>query len=618
MWVNFGRSEDALAWCSYGWGSPADDCVWTEGRKSGLALPETFRDEPFILELEVQPWTQSPLVRGQILRVSTNGQRLGSYRVTERGVIRCRIDPAMLPPGEPIVVCLEQPCFVRSDLLGDSSDPAARAIALYSARLTRCRNSAAANSTSSLSVLQAFAAGAACDATEAGHGAIVFDAAALAAPIPGEGWHRAKDTNLWTARPVTSLMLPRPDGAGPYQLRIVLAPQISFLRPTQRIAIVLNGFVVGQFRIRTETCLVVALPPEAIGDSGVMELVLQTPDGVALDEFAGPADVGMLGFIVERIVVEPCGVTSRLIETLRDEELGGIEPLARSDRFLDPVLDDLPAAIEVELGTKLTDLLKQFESVGDNCNFGLVQRKAGVEVLQLLRFGNAPVQALLRAFADDFAALSTGGADLSVSQGEPPLREFYVNAPRYGIRWHTLRYPNSSTAEAIFEEHAIRLRYLRQKFYQGLRSQRKIYVIARATPDMVTFLAPRVADVSSHNDRLGYFIQSEPLRAAEVAPVLQYLNGFGRNTLLYIVPSCPGKPAGTVELLSPGLMRGYLDHLAVSDDTAIRDHAGWLRVLGNAWRLDRGPYASSRPNPAHAGSDAGPRRAEAAELLVSD
>jgi hypothetical protein len=81
--------------------------------------------------------------------------------------------------------------------------------------------------------------------------------------------------------------------------------------------------------------------------------------------------------------------------------------------------------------------------------------------------------------------------------------------------------------------------------------------------------------------------RDEPLSLAEALIVWQFLQRFSNNTLLYIVPSRPNKPPGLVELLAPGILRGYVSTIMVSEDLSIADHYEWLRVVANAWKIDR-------------------------------
>ena len=60
------------------------------------------------------------------------------------------------------------------------------------------------------------------------------------------------------------------------------------------------------------------------------------------------------------------------------------------------------------------NLALQFESLGDNCELGLVQRRAGVEPLGLLRFAGAPLRRLITALDARFEGIDDPEAILSM------------------------------------------------------------------------------------------------------------------------------------------------------------------------------------------------------------
>ena len=79
------------------------------------------------------------------------------------------------------------------------------------------------------------------------------------------------------------------------------------------------------------------------------------------------------------------------------------------------------------------DLVINFESIGDNCEFGLVQRMAGAEPLGLLRFSSAPILLLCRALRTRFDGL----ADPAAVQVWPAKGEYLVRLARYEFVYHT-------------------------------------------------------------------------------------------------------------------------------------------------------------------------------------
>ena len=60
------------------------------------------------------------------------------------------------------------------------------------------------------------------------------------------------------------------------------------------------------------------------------------------------------------------------------------------------------------------------------------------------------------------------------------------------------------------------------------------------------------------------------------------LNRHGEATLLWVVPAEKDRPAGTVEVVMPGLLKGYIDRFAPDDNAHDLSFEGWLRVCANA------------------------------------
>jgi hypothetical protein len=243
--------------------------------------------------------------------------------------------------------------------------------------------------------------------------------------------------------------------------------------------------------------------------------------------------------------------------------------------------------VKRELGIDVNDILRNIESLGDNCAFGLAQRKAGCEVLGLLRFANTPLQSLMTALDDEFRAVADK-TQVAMRQPEEAGGEYNLFVDRYGIRWHTNVYGGESDEETVFAQQAMRLSYLRRKFYEALRSGRKTMTISRAEPLKHPVPLPFVGEGGVWEEH------SERLRFAEVLPLYLHLNRFGTNTLLYLNRCGKNQRSGTVELLAPGVMQGFVDDFVITPDIDHKDHAAWLRVAVNAWILDQGPNASFR------------------------
>jgi hypothetical protein len=591
--VDFAASGNSAAVRTYGWSNPEPTLVWTIGSESGVHLPAAEVPEPLILEVEVNPCLAPPIVTGQILRVRVNGQYVGGGRLSGKSRVRCHVKAGLLQAGQAIDVTFEHPGFVRNDFLSGSKDDRPLAISffalrLYSERLAAENERAAplpANATL-IEMADRY------DGEEPVAGGdrhlYTFQTHEPESAALIDGWYIDPEGSTWSAARVSQLELPAPGKGNGWYMCLALCPmRIGLLHPMQRVSVVLNGSVIGQFRVDAETTLSMALPDELVSLAGTLNLTFVCPDAIEMQRFATGLKEHTLGFILDSILLAPllaprlAPVGRALSAALpaRSDELYAVRPMAVSAQFLEEPLDVLPEAIHRETGVTVSDMMKEFESLGDNCAFGLAQRKAGAEVLGLLRFANTPLKGLLAGMEEEFAAVANPSeAAINLhDDGEPP--EYMLRVDRYGIRWHTAVHEPDASADVVFKQQTVRLRYLRRKFGEGLRAGRKVYTVARATPRTLEVVDPCWGSSPT------YEVMPGPLLFAEALSIFIALGRFADNTLLYLVPSTGSQRSGTVEMLAPGLMRGYLPTFVISEDVKVADHADWLRVVANAWLL---------------------------------
>jgi len=365
--------------------------------------------------------------------------------------------------------------------------------------------------------------------------------------------------------------------------------------------------MLGQFQVRHETAIAVTLPAGAWQAGEKLEVALCTPDALPMRQFQWPDPDQALGLELAWISVERAPLRARAATALRGDGVAEPPPLAVSQKFLDLPADELRAAIEAELGIKPADLMRNFESLGDNCAFGLAQRKAGAEVLGLLRFANTPLRALLRGLSDGFrAALQKADIELYLHPDGNP-REYMLRIARYGIRWHTMVHEPDAEADAVARDQVLKLGFLRRKFEEGLRASRKIYTLVRSEPLKFEVPVPGYDAPATGSARRGtthvlpawdppqsYEVAPAPLFLAEAQAVMLELNRPGANTLLYFVLASPGRPAGMVELLAPGLMRATMASFVILPAGEAANDLDWVRVAANAWLLNRDANAAFR------------------------
>jgi hypothetical protein len=158
-----------------------------------------------------------------------------------------------------------------------------------------------------------------------------------------------------------------------------------------------------------------------------------------------------------------------------------------------------------------------------------------------------PLHRFLDALAHDFQGID----DRSNFFVQVDVHQHYdLYHQRFGIHRHSFTPESEVIAENFVKGEAKRLCLLRRKFLETLDAGEKILVFRRNTP----------------------------LRNDEIASLFRALRDRGPNTLLIVTEADAGHPAGAVDVLEEGLMRGYVDRLAPSDKPHMVSTGSWLEV----------------------------------------
>jgi len=198
-------------------------------------------------------------------------------------------------------------------------------------------------------------------------------------------------------------------------------------------------------------------------------------------------------------------------------------------------------------------LLDDFQSVGANCEFGLMQRHFGCETLGLFRFATTPLKglvALLEADVDPF--LSQDALEVRTA----PWGEYTTLLQPFGIIFHTDVAAASMKPDRVRDHELRRLRFLWRKFTDDLEEGNRIFV---------------------YKSKLS-------IAKTRIDKLVALLRQRGPNHLLWVTPEEPERPAGMVHFVSPGLMRGSLARLNAGPEDpsydlwheiCLRAHALW-------------------------------------------
>jgi hypothetical protein len=218
--------------------------------------------------------------------------------------------------------------------------------------------------------------------------------------------------------------------------------------------------------------------------------------------------------------------------------------------------------------TTLRQTADRFESLGDNCEFGFVCRKLGVEEGSLFRWASMKPPALLALLFNDFRHIYD-------FERLAPLRANMVHEGIYGIGWQSkIRSSMQQGVWSFAEREALRrsihaeeerkIRYLVEKFRERIAHGGVIYVIKENAGT-----AAPVIDAIHHQ--------------------LSQLAAGAPFWLLHVMADETGAKAGQVEDLGHGRLRGHVRRFAPYDKADDLELDDWKRVIEGALAL--APFA---------------------------
>ena len=528
--IDFGEGGNSAYFREEGWSGQEREMIWGAGPRSRLRIPFQAAGQAVVLEADINPCRAHPEIAGQIMRIRVNGIPVGDTRLDERTLVQCEIDPAIAGTGGILEVDFEFPGFFRPSGFRQSLDRRPLSGAFFLVRVHTKDMSlpafwrGAEAGKAPLARLCAPLVEPPAGARPVPAAAYGFGAAGTANPFLRDGWHIGEADTTWTIATSAQIELPGPAAPGSYALRLDVNPMVvPGAVPSQEVSILLDRIVVGQYRLDEPAVLIVPLPRELTEGRFTLPLNFVMPDACRPIDHGVALDRRLLGLAFRRIDLVPIPARLAWTDAIRAEQAGEATPIASSSQFLACGEAHLVPTIGVSLGTDPAALLKGFESLGNNCEFGIAQRKMGVEVLNLFRFGNVPFIDLMEALSDDLSALNDPGAiEVELNNAEP--REYLLGLRKYNIHWHTFMQEHDADSEKILRDHTAKLAYLRRKFFEGLRGGQKTYVVKR----------PRGLTVS------------------QATALLLELNRHGPAKLLCVQTTPPGRKSGEVDLIVPG------------------------------------------------------------------
>lgn len=206
----------------------------------------------------------------------------------------------------------------------------------------------------------------------------------------------------------------------------------------------------------------------------------------------------------------------------------------------------------------------EFQSLGDNCELGLVQRQLGAEPLGLFRFAHTMIDGLIAAFESRFVAFESP-ENIEVRYAEFPNGDFeYITSvPQYRYNSHSAYQSRKLSADERRNKETKRLNFLARKLIEDAETGKSIFVYKSNVP----LAEPRIKDLH---------------RAIGV---------YGPSWLLWVTPATVDWPAGRVEQLSERFLRGSVDRFAPYEAAGDFSVQTWPTICRNAYDL----WAAQRP-----------------------
>lgn len=317
------------------------------------------------------------------------------------------------------------------------------------------------------------------------------------------GWSSSEGDFVWAVGHSSVIILPGLP-ASPHGLTLVFSgfthvgPDIS-----QNLTFFLNDTLIGEHDFINEALFSLPIPTNVAARFGKNKLEIRAEHAISPASRNGSVDQRELTFGLRFL---------------------NFVPLLRSADEIEPPFDSISDK----------ELLLSFESLGDDCEFGFLQKNNAVNTPSLLRFGGMRLHRLQEALESDFDGIDSIN-ELHVFGNDPG--EYMIMQNRYRYAYHTFVYTWDMSRESVQEREAKRMLYCKRKLLDDLADGEKIFV------------------VKSSND-----LRSSPGDVLEVAKALRR---HGNGTLLWVLPEDQISPCGTLRWHADNLLEARIDQLGV-------------------------------------------------------
>lgn len=197
-------------------------------------------------------------------------------------------------------------------------------------------------------------------------------------------------------------------------------------------------------------------------------------------------------------------------------------------------------------------ILLRFVSMGEDCEFGLMQRHYGLEPLGLLRWASVKPEKLAALLDDGISAIGVpANTRLTISESQGV---YYLAMPQYDLAFNTM-FKAHTVDEAVF-----------------IVEQNK----------RTKFLARQIVDQFEDGEKIFVFKQNGHVNKSAAIDLWTAIQKYGDSKLLYVAEAADDKDIGSIDVINPRLMIGALRGLGAGAEGWKIPYDAWLRICEKA------------------------------------
>lgn len=441
----FGRNQNGRFYLRTGWAPPDPKFSWSVGPRSVLVLPPLPGDGRLVLELTLNPYHRPSLLPYQHVSIAVNNRPAQRRRLG--GPFEWQFDLGNTGAGSELRITIECPEATSPQSLGINTDSRKLGVRLLHARLLRQTDGPALIPPPRPNLFR-------------------FGWNETTEPLLHDGWGAPEEDYAWALGQTSVLELPV-DGTGRPQLVVLdIAP---YLEPpalrAQRIMLGIDDKLAGV--IGLDSRRVFALPITPAPSAKTIRIRFDNIDAAHTRAATHYHDGRPFAFMLASAQLLPAPPPA---------------PRASRAPFHGAWADgSLFAAIAARTGLAPHLLVARFESLGNACDIGDLQRDFGVDQPSLLRYGGGWQFPLAHALQDEFAGLDRADR-ISFIDRKPTDATWFITEDNYGLGLLST-YPKAAPVPHDAAPRTARIiGWLAEKLVEDLRLAEKIFVFRAPLP----------------------------------------------------------------------------------------------------------------------------------------